>query len=108
MVVSSAFASAASGNRAAPKANAGSGEADIRTLCSDLEAMGFYVRQCDTVKEATARIQELHVSKKFRCAIFDVCNYAKQTGRGQNRFGSKNSFGKPSFGGFNSKCVCLV
>jgi hypothetical protein len=35
----------------------------------------YYVRQCDTVKEAEARVKELHVAKKLRCVVFDMRNY---------------------------------
>ncbi len=58
----------------------------------------YYVRQCDTVKEATARIKELHVSKKFRCAVFDMCDYSKM-GAGAK---GPRAMKEPKFGSFNT------
>ena len=84
VVVSGAFVSAAKSG-----GNKGGGRSEINTLCSDLEAAGFYVRQCDSMKEATARTKELHISKKLRCVIYDIYDY------------SKNSQQKSNFG-FNS------
>eukprot|EP00750_Incisomonas_marina_P014138 INCI17609.11.p1 GENE.INCI17609.11~~INCI17609.11.p1 ORF type:complete len:5029 (+),score=1065.32 INCI17609.11:298-15384(+) len=66
VVVSGAFVSASKQGGG----NKGSGAAEINTLVTDLEGMGYYVRQCDSIKEAMARTKELHISKKITMCDF--------------------------------------
>ena len=71
-MVSNAFASRAQQNGSEGSANT----ADITAFCSSLEELGFTVRPCESVKEATARVKELHVSEKLRCVVFDIYDYS--------------------------------
>ena len=102
VVVSGAFVSASKGGGKA------TGASDINTLCTDLEGMGYYVRQCDSIKEATARIKELHISKKLRCVIFDVYDYTKnQQNANRNAYGSAGPAASKSDITFANIANCL-
>lgn len=72
-MVSNAFASRAQQNGSEGSANT----SEITGFCSSLEELGFTVRPCDSVKEATARVKELHVSEKLRCVVFDIYDYSE-------------------------------
>jgi len=95
VVVSPAFSSASATGPTSKRVSASS---SVHTLCTELEAMGYSIRRCDTIKEASARSKELATSGKLRCVIFDMLDYSKSSAKILPTYGGSSQLKPGGYG----------